>query len=54
MKPEEISLETTTRMFSYEKFSREIESIDNIDVLRDLAKSYVKLYMKQQEVIGKI
>lgn len=54
MKPDDINLETTSRLFSYEKISREIDTIDNLDVLRDLAKSYAKLYMKQQEVVGKI
>lgn len=54
MKPDDISLETTSRLFSYEKISREIDTIDNLDVLRDIAKSYAKLYMKQQEVVGKI
>lgn len=54
MKPDEISLETTSRLFSYEKISREIDTIDSVEILRDLAKSYAKLYMKQQEVVGKI
>ena len=54
MKPDDISLKTTSRLFSYEKISREIDTINSLDMLRDLAKSYAKLYMKQQEVIGRI
>lgn len=54
MKPDDINLETTSRLFSYEKISREIDIIDSLDVLRDLAKSYAKLYMKQQEVVSKM
>ena len=54
MKPENITLETPSKAFEFEKASRQIDEIDSISTLRDLAKSYVKLYMKQQEVIGKI
>jgi len=54
MKPEDITLETTARQFSYEKHARAIDLIENPELLRELAKAYVKLYMKQQEVIGKI
>ena len=54
MKPDDINLETTSRLFSYEKISREIDTIDSLYVLRDLAKSYAKLFIFQQEVVGKI
>ena len=54
MKPEDITLGTTTRQFSYEKHARAIDLIEDPKVLRELAKAYVKLYMKQQEVIGRI
>lgn len=38
------------KMFEYEKYSRLIDDLD-IDELRNCAKSYYKLYLKQQEVI---
>lgn len=54
MKPEDIELSSTTRQFSYEKYSRDIDAIEDVEVLRNLAKTYVKLYMKQQEVLKKL
>jgi hypothetical protein len=43
-----------TKMFEYEKLSRDIDSIDDIEILRFLAKSHIKLYLKQQEVVSKL
>jgi hypothetical protein len=40
-------------MFEYEKLSRDIDSVDDIEVLKNYAKSYIKLYLKQQEVVSK-
>ena len=54
MNTEEVKLRTTTRQFSYEKHAREIDLINDKESLRNLAKTYMKLYMKQQEVISKI
>ena len=51
MDPNTIQLETMTRMFEYEKQSRLIDEL-NIEDLRNCAKSYFKLYLKQQEVVG--
>ncbi len=52
MKPEEINLETVGKMFEYEKSSRELDDCDDPDVLRNCAKAYIKLYLKQQEVVA--
>ena len=52
MSHEEIKLVTPTRMFTFEQLSRDIDKIDDIEVLRDLAKSHIKLYLKQQEVVA--
>jgi hypothetical protein len=54
MNPDKITLEDFNKMFEYEKISRDIDSIDDIEILKDLSKSYVKLYLKQQEVISKL
>jgi hypothetical protein len=54
MDPDKISLENISKMFEYEKFSRDIDSIDDNETLRNFAKSYLKLYLKQQEVLFKI
>ena len=40
MKPQEIELTTTSKMFTYETMAREIDKVDDPEVLRDLAKSY--------------
>ena len=39
-------------VWDHEKISRDIDSIDDITKLRSIAKSYIKLYLKQQEVIA--
>jgi len=50
MDPDKIELESMNKMFEYEKYSRLIDELD-IDELKNFAKSYFKLYLKQQEVI---
>ena len=54
MNPDKIILEDFNKMFEYEKISRDIDSIDDIEILKNLSKSYAKLYLKQQEVISKL
>lgn len=54
MKPSDIDLENISKMFEYEKIARDIDSIDDIETVRNFAKSYIKLYLKQQEVISKL
>jgi len=54
MNPNEIKLDTVSKSFEYEKISRDIDSIEDLDTLRDVAKSYLKLYFKQQEVVFKL
>jgi hypothetical protein len=52
MNPNDIKLESMNRAFEYEKLSRDIDTIDNIDDLRNFSKYFLKLYLKQQEVIS--
>lgn len=52
MKPEKIELENLSKIFEYEKISREIDSCNDVEFLKNLAKSYVKLYFKQQETVA--
>jgi hypothetical protein len=54
MDPDKISLESISKMFEYEKIARDIDSIDDIEIIKNFAKSYVKLYLKQQEVVSKL
>lgn len=51
MDPQKIELETINKLFEYEKHVRIIDDL-SIDELRDFAKLYCKLYLKQQEVIS--
>jgi len=53
MNPDQIQLEDVNKMFEYEKLSRDIDNVDDIEVLKNYAKSYIKLYLKQQEVVSK-
>jgi putative heme degradation protein len=52
MDPDEVTLENLTKNFEYVKFSNQIDTIDNTEDLRNLAKCYFKLYLKQQEIVS--
>lgn len=54
MDPTKITLENINKLFEYEKISRDIDSIDDIKIVKTFAKAYVKLYLKQQEVVAKL
>jgi len=51
MDPNEITLESINKLFEYEKHSRLIEEL-NFEELRNFAKLYCKLYLRQQEVLS--
>ena len=53
MDPNEITLENLSKSFEYTA-ANEIDSCDDRDMLKDIAKSYAKLYLKQQEVVGRL
>lgn len=53
MNPDQIQLEDVNKLFEYEKLSRDIDSIEDIVILRNYSKLYIKLYLKQQEVLTK-
>jgi hypothetical protein len=54
MNPDKICLNSVNKLFEYEKISREIDSIGDIEILKTYTKSYIKLYFKQQEVISEL
>jgi hypothetical protein len=54
MNPNSITLESINKLFEYEKIARDIDSIDDIEIIKNFAKSYIKLYLKQQEVVSKL
>ena len=51
MNHEDMKLESVSKQFEFEKISRELDTCTNIDMLRNLCKCYVKLYMRQQETL---
>ncbi len=51
MDPDKIELEDLSKSFEYMKACIEIDSIEDIDQIRTIAKAYMKLYLKQQEVL---
>jgi hypothetical protein len=54
MNHEDLKLETVSKNFEFEKISRELDSCTNLDLMKNICKCYVKLYMKQQETISVI
>jgi hypothetical protein len=54
MNPDKIELENLSKSFEYFKVASEIDTIDNLDDAKNIAKCYFKLYLKQQEVVAKL
>jgi hypothetical protein len=54
MDPNKIDLENISKLFEYERIAREIDSCNDVEQLKNISKSYIKLYFKQQEVIAKL
>lgn len=53
MNPDEITLDTISKSFEYEKHSRFVDELDGSE-LKNYAKSICKLYLKQQEIISQL
>ncbi len=54
MDPNDIELSNLSKSFAYQKLAAEIDNCDDRDQLRNVAKSFIKLYYKQQETIAVI
>jgi hypothetical protein len=54
MDPDKIELENLSKSFEYFKVASEIDGIDNLDDVKNIAKCYYKLYLKQQEVVAQL
>lgn len=50
MDPSEITLDKPSKMFEYEKISREIEGCNDIEQLKNMCRCFLKLHLKHQEV----
>ena len=51
MDPDSIELNNLSKQFAYTKVASEIDSCDHRDELKNIAKSFCKLYYKQQETM---
>tara|TARA_A100001515_G_scaffold131328_1_gene119041 strand:- start:281 stop:457 length:177 start_codon:yes stop_codon:yes gene_type:complete len=54
MDPDSIELSNLSKSFEYTKMATELDRCDDRDELRNVAKAYLKLYLKQQEVVGRM
>ena len=54
MDPDTIELKNLSKSFAYQKLASEIDNCDDREELRNVAKSFIKLYYKQQETIAVI
>ena len=54
MDPSDIVLESTSKMFEFEKHSREVDGCEDMDKLKTLCKCFIKLYLKHQEVTSQM
>lgn len=51
MDPNSINLETIDKQFEYEKYSRMLDELSDIEEIKKFSKYSLKLYLKQQEVV---
>lgn len=54
MNPDNIELENLSKSFEYFKVSSEIDNISDLGDVKNIAKCYYKLYLKQQEVVANL
>ena len=54
MNPDDIQLTGIAKSFEYEKLSREIDTINDAKTLKNMLRSYIKLFLKQQETLNSI
>ena len=54
MDPNKIEIKGLEKSFAYQKIAAEIDSCDDHEMLKNIAKSFAKLYYKQQETMSVI
>ena len=54
MDPDSIELKNLSKMFAYQQIAKDIDNCDDRDTLKNIAKSFCKLYYKQQETMSVI
>lgn len=50
----DFQLESVSKLFEFEKISRELDTCSNIDLMRNLCKCYVKLYLGLEETMQRL
>ena len=53
MDPNDIKLDSPSKMFEYEKMSRSIDQCENVEELQLTLKSVLKTFMRYQETTAK-
>lgn len=51
MNPDDIKLDSMEKMFAYTTMANEIDALNDVEMIKNIAKSYCKLFFKQQEVV---
>ena len=51
---ENLELDSISKQFEYERRCREVDGVNDIEQLKNLLKSSIKIYLKQQETFEKI
>jgi len=51
--PDDIQLDSTAKLFEYEKLARTIDQCENVEELQMTLKSVLKTFMKYQETTAK-
>tara|TARA_E500000318_G_scaffold13317_2_gene12451 strand:+ start:3411 stop:3545 length:135 start_codon:yes stop_codon:yes gene_type:complete len=41
-------------MFLFERLCRDVDKINDVEDLREVVKTYIKLYLKQTEVVANV
>lgn len=49
---EDITLNNINKLLDFEIMSREIDEVNDLETLRNVAKGYIKLFLKNQEMIS--
>ena len=51
MNPDDIELKNLSKSFAYQQIATDIDNCNDSDMLKNIAKSFAKLYYKQQETM---
>jgi len=52
--PDDIQLDSPSKMFEYEKLARTIDQCENVEELQMTLKSVLKTFMRYQETTAKV